>query len=267
MASAHRYAVDGMAAAARLGDPPGSNRPYEGFAAVEMFHGRPRSARHFYAEARARAEAAADGLTVGRVLGAEALALAYAGETTAAIELADRAVADAQRSGSPAALSWAAYAAGEARLEVDPAAALPWLDVALTSAEEVDDRMILGVAGLSAITARARLGAPDDFPGYRRLIEHWRHVGAWTQQWTTLRNLAEALCRHGEARAAARLVGAARTSPTAVPAYGAEAARMAEMVATLREGLGDEVESELAAGAVLGDAGAVALALEVLDRL
>jgi hypothetical protein len=28
-------------------------------------------------------------------------------------------------------------------------------------------------------------------PGYRALIDYWQRTAGWTQQWTTLRNLAD----------------------------------------------------------------------------
>jgi hypothetical protein len=100
--------------------------------------------------------------------------------------------------------------------------------------------MVAGVAALSALTLRSRRDEVGPGPGgYRDLIEHWRRVGAWTLQWTTLRNLIEMLAGRGEEVAAARLLRSSQSSPTASPTYGAEAARLAHAAVVLRAHPGD----------------------------
>ena len=46
--------------------------------------------------------------------------------------------------------------------------------------------------------------------GYRDLIDHWKRIGAWTQQWTTLRNAADLFDRLGDHELASLLRDAAR---------------------------------------------------------
>lgn len=129
--------------------------------------------------------------------------------------------------GSPIALAWAAYVAGEVRLETDPQRAIELLDDAIAASAEVGERMVAGVATVSALTLRSRLDPEgSDLTGYRDLLEHWRRVGAWTLQWTTLRNLVEVFAHRDEEVAAARLLGASEASATASPSYGAEATRL-----------------------------------------
>jgi predicted ATPase/DNA-binding SARP family transcriptional activator/class 3 adenylate cyclase len=269
LVGARAIAEEGIAEAQRLGDPPGSFQPYEALGDVEMFEGNSLAARRCFDHARPRA--AHFGLPVERVYVevSEAMALAYGGDADAALPVADRALGIAEASGSPIALAWAAYSAGEVRLETDPEAAIGLLERALVASHAVGERMIIGVAGLSTVTLRARLGGRDhDLGAYRELIEHWRRVGAWTQQWTTLRNLVELLARRGEEeRAAARLLGASEASGRAAPAYGAEAQRLERAVEALRWRLGPDLDTELAAGRQLGDEGAVALALAIVDRV
>lgn len=266
---ARSLAEEGIAEAHRLGDPPGSFQPYEALGDVEMFEGNSLAARRCFDQARPRADVL--GLPIERVYVevSEAMALAYGGDADAALPVADRALGIAEACGSPIALAWAAYGAGEVRLETDPEAALGLLERALVASHAVGERMIIGVAGLSTVTLRARLGGRDhDLGAYRELIEHWRRVGAWTQQWTTLRNLVELLARRGEEeRAAARLLGASQASGRAAPAYGAEAQRLERAVEALRWRLGPDLDIELAAGSELGDEGAVALALAIVDRV
>lgn len=81
-------------------------------------------------------------------------------------------------------------------------------------------------------------------------------------QWTTLRTLIELLARLGRDAEAAVLHGAMRASATASPLAGADEARMAQAVVTMRTRLGEEgFESACARGAALRDSDAVAFAL------
>jgi hypothetical protein len=49
--------------------------------------------------------------------------------------------------------------------------------------------------------------------GYRTLIDYWQRTGAWTQQWTTLRNLADLFEQLGDPPLAAALRTAADEAP------------------------------------------------------
>lgn len=267
LASARRFAELGVGAAQRLGDPPGSDRAFNALSEVALFQGDVVRARQLAAEARVRAEATGGPLDVVYALAGEAQAWAYGGEPGKGLDPGDLALLVAEGCGSPLALAWAAYGAGEVRLETEPRRALALLDRAVGASREVGERMVAGVAALSALTLRSRLGELDaDLSGYRDLIEHWRQVGAWTLQWTTLRNLVEVLARRGEEVAAARLLGASEVSPTASLTYGAEAQRLERTAEALRWKLGERFEAEVAAGRRLGDEGAVALAQEVARR-
>ena len=51
--------------------------------------------------------------------------------------------------------------------------------------------------------------------GCRELVDYWERTGAWTQQWTTLRNLADLLDRLDDHDAASLLRAAADEAPEA----------------------------------------------------
>ena len=234
---------------------------------MELFAGDARAAHGRFAQARRRAEATGDVLDVVYAMVGQATASGYSGAVEEAFEVADGALRIAERSGSPVAVAWAAYAAGEVRLENEPDAALARLAQAIEASRVVGERMVLGVARLSEVTLRSRLGIHVDVGAYGELVEHWQRVGAWTQQWTTLRNLIVLLVERGELRPAARLWGAAQSSPTASPIYGFEAQRLEQALATLRRRLGDDLDDEVAVGVHDSDEAAVVVALEVVRRL
>lgn len=216
--------------------------------------------------AAALAGEADDPLLLTLALVSQSLLLAAGGSTGAARARADRALAVAGEAGSPLAQAWALYAAGEIRLEEDADAATAYLDQALELARELDARVLVGVAGLSAITLRARRRDPasavESFP---ELLDHWRRGGAWTHQWATLRNLVEVLARLGIDGPSARLYGAARTSMRARPPHGPEAVRLERAMTAVRSRLGAErFDAEVSAGARLDDEAAVAFARNTL---
>lgn len=72
------------------------------------------------------------------------------------------------------------------------------------------------------------------------MIRYWQRTGGWTQQWTTLRNVAELLALTGDDAVAAVLLLAADADPDAPEVTGDEAARLAGLHATLVERLGPD---------------------------
>ena len=265
--SARTFAESGVAAARRLGDPPGSDRAFRALSEVTQFQGDVDRARQLSLEAVSRTEGTGRALDVVYALTGQALSWAYGDQPRQGLPSADRALSIAAACGSPIAVAWAAYTAGEIRLETDPQRALELLDEAVIAANEVGERMVAGVAAVSSLTLRSRLGLlGSDLSGYGDLLEHWRHVGAWTPQWTTLRNLIEVLARRGEEVVAARLFGASEISTRASRSYGVEAQRLERTADTLRWRLGERFEAEVETGRQLGDEAALALALEVVRR-
>jgi hypothetical protein len=71
------------------------------------------------------------------------------------------------------------------------------------------------------LTVRTAAGrVPDALRGYRDVIDYWARAGNWTQQWTTLRNLARLLRELGDDEPAALLDAAADQAPDAPPPGG-----------------------------------------------
>lgn len=198
--------------------------------------------------------------------GAAAIANAYAGRPGPARRLGDATLEVARASGDAGLLAWGYYYAGEARLESAPAEALPMLDLAVAQARNAGHHFVLGVAGLSAVSLRARRGdAAATLGQYAELIEHWHRAGWWQQLWLTLRSLEETLARAGQHEPAAVLHGAMPARRHAPPLNGPDAIRLGAVLTRLREVRGDEeLIRRQTEGAALGDAGAVAYAHAVL---
>lgn len=267
LAAARRLGEAAVAAAARLGDPPGSDRAFNALSEAVSFEGDVARSRQLALAACTRAEQAGRPLDVVYSLTGVVLAWAYGDQPQLGLPAAEQALSVATASGSSLALAWAAYVAGEVRLEIEPERALELLDEASAASRHVGERMVAGVAAVSALSLRSRLGLVGaDLTGYRDLIEHWRQLGAWTLQWTTLRNVIEELARQGEEAGAARLLGASQASESASRSYGAEASRLKRTAEALRRRMGEAFEPEVAAGRRLGDEGALALALELVER-
>jgi hypothetical protein len=145
-------------------------------------------------------------------------------------------------------------------LDADPLRALALLDESRALAATVGHAFLMGIAGMSAATARARHDDPDEalrrFPD---LIDLWDRAGNWTQQWTMLRSLIALLVRLGRDEPAAVLYGGLQSSATAPPLFGADARRLADAVETMEGRAGRErVTAWVARGSGLRDA-------EVLD--
>jgi hypothetical protein len=131
------------------------------------------------------------------------------------------------------------YLLGEVLLDHDPPRALSLLDDSLEHAAGVGNNFLLGVAGVSATTLRARHGDPQQALGrFPDLIDLWDRAGNWTQQWTMLRSLVATLVRLGRDEPAAVLYGALSASPTAAPVYGGDAERLARAVETMERRAG-----------------------------
>jgi len=195
-----------------------------------------------------------------------AMAYGYAGNLDQAQTELAAALALLRSSDNPSCRAFCDYIAGEMRLEAAPREALPFLRRSRDVARRTGNRFLAGIAGLSALSCAARLGDPDaTLGGYAELIDHWHRMGAWTQLWTTIRTLIETLTRLECDEPAAVLHGALSATTSASPIIGADAERMAQATATLRERLGQERFTRLhGQGAGLDDERAVAYALNTV---
>jgi len=193
------------------------------------------------------------------------LAELYRGDPQAAIASAKRARVDAEGSGSWTARAWALYSHGEACLETAPDQAAELLEQAIVAAREVDRRFIVGVALVSLASLTGRRGdTRRALSLFRDTLAHWRSLGAYTQQLTTLRNLVELLVRVGHDRAAALLYGAVTAAAT--PTFGVEAERLTAAWVELERRLGPAAERAATRGRDLTEDQVVEAALEHLDQ-
>jgi hypothetical protein len=229
---------------------------------VELFLGDLAGAATHTLRAAALAEAAGDSFQAVVARSTHTLALAYSGQTGAAIDHAERVLVAARRLHCPSATAWALYQLGEALLDHDPSRVLSLLDEGLELAAGVGNTFLLGIAGVSATTLRARHGDPQEalrrFPA---LIDLWDSAGNWTQQWVMLRSLVATLVRLGRDEPAAVLYGALSASPTAAPLFGADAERLTRVVETMQRRAGrGQFGAWVERGRHLGDDGAVEFA-------
>ncbi len=81
------------------------------------------------------------------------------------------------------------------------------------------------------------------------MVRYWERTSSWTQQWTTLRNVAELLTRSGRYGDAALLLAAADADPDASAVVGTDATRLAASRDLITGKLGD-AEAERIASAV-----------------
>jgi predicted ATPase/class 3 adenylate cyclase len=79
-----------------------------------------------------------------------------------------------------------------------------------------DTAIIQGVASVGLVAVQAASGqVREALAGYRDLIDHWQRIGAWTQQWTTLRNAADLFDQLGDHELASFLRDTADRAPEA----------------------------------------------------
>ncbi len=191
----------------------------------------------------------------------------YRGEAQTAAAESGELRALAESSGNLAMQAWALYCHGEALLEADPAAASPLLEQAIEAARAVDSRIPEGAAMVSLASLCGRQGDTDRAAElFGDVIAHWRRLGDWTHQLTTLRNLVEFLVRFRADEAAATLHGAViDASP---PSFGAEAERLASAWTRIEQRLGSSrAHTAAERGRRLSGAQAIDEALAALHRL
>jgi predicted ATPase/DNA-binding SARP family transcriptional activator len=258
---AERRCRRALALVDRLGDPLLARDALEVLANILMFRGDLAHAVEYARRAAELAEAAGDETTLMMALTDLVIITAYAGDDGAAARHEAAAGLLAERMGSSLARGWAAYAAGERRAEAGEPGAAAFLERAVELAEEVDAAFLAGVARHTLLTTAARAGDPAQAPArFGPLLDIWHGMGAWTQLWVAVRALAEALSRHGRHRDAVMLLGALRASPRASAEYGADSTRLRAVEDAARAALGAEYDGLHAAGAAMGDSGALALA-------
>jgi tetratricopeptide (TPR) repeat protein len=195
----------------------------------------------------------------------EALALAYAGDPGAALDVLGR----FERSGrAPSDQAWFHYAEGEAHARADPDPAVAAFETAIELADGVGNRFLSGVARVSAASVYGRSADPDRaLRAFPRLIADWQRRGNLTHLVTSLRNVTELFVRVGAHEAAAQLFGALHGRDLK-GSYGDEAQRLADARTSLERALGAGLlQRSVAQGEGKDLPWASALALHTIEQL
>jgi predicted ATPase/class 3 adenylate cyclase len=246
---------------------PGLQMALQMAGVVQLTLGRFDRAAELLHQSVERSRAVEDNLCLVYALGTYGLALAYDGRFEPALHMADAGLEVAAAGGNTTMRAWANYYAGEVRLETHPEEASELFSRSL--AEGTSSRLLVGAAGLSAVSLEVRHGDPRAaLARFPELIEHWQRSGAWNEMWVTLRILIETLDRLGESERAAVLYGAISGSASAPPIVGQDASRLSVAREHLRARLGpDALRHHEEQGAGLGDNGAVTFALEAIRSI
>jgi predicted ATPase/DNA-binding SARP family transcriptional activator len=225
-------------AAARSLSPVSARRPLEALAEVAVFRGELAAAVDFYAAAYDLSIGSGDFLeAVWDAVGAAA-AYGYGGHQEEASRHADLAQAAADRCRSPSALALVAWVRGEIAVSTSPGQARYHLQRAVALATSTGSRFVEGLARVALASVDARHGdAAVALGHYERAIREWQQAGAWTPLWVTLRNLVELLVQAGAWPDAATLYGAVTAASSGAPPFGADADRLGQSAAQLRQHL------------------------------
>jgi tetratricopeptide (TPR) repeat protein len=236
---------------------------------IALFEGRLDESGRYYAEAARMAEEVGDRYTHAYSSVNLAFPLAYQGESDRALAAAHRGRSVAAASGSPHLVAWADYALSEVLADAEPEQAMAALSAALVMARTSGSRFIESVALVSAASLRARHGDPGEaLDLFAAAVQQWQRTGNWTQQWTTLRNVIDLFVRLAADEPAAVLYAAMRSSPSAAPLFGSDAARLAVTDATLRARVPERVHRYCSArGTDMADEEAVSYAISEINRL
>ena len=259
--------LDGVAALlVDLPDEPVARHGYEVLGDLHLYRGELDAALEHFCTAERLARRLGDRFTELHSRMSQGMITGYTGRVDEGLELIDAVRREAATSNLPMVATWADFAEGELLSDSQPQRALELVDRAMADADRAGWRMGAGVARLTASSLRARTADPSDaVPGFEQLIRHWDRVGDETHQWTTLRNLVELLTRLGAHTSAARLLGAVSTA--ARPTFGPEEQRLADAHDTLRAHLGETADAQFQAGRSDDLAAAVELGLTTLRQL
>jgi predicted ATPase len=248
--------------------PISARRPLEALGEVAVFRGELAEATDFYARAYELSIGNGDLLDAAWDAGSAAAACAYADRHDEASRLADLARAAASQSRSPSAMAFVSWVSGEIAAGRNPEQARRHLEQALDLATSAGSRFVAGISRVSLATLDARHGDTALALGhYERAIREWQEAGAWTPLWVTIRTLVELLARAGAWDDAATLYGAVTSASSGAPPFGADAIRLRQSAALLRQHLpGTEFSSLAGRGAQLDGGQVIQFALEATAR-
>jgi tetratricopeptide (TPR) repeat protein len=251
--------------ALRSTDPLAVAVALEALADIAMYQGDLSRCRSLGRRLRDIGERAGDNHAVALGHVDEALALAYGGDPSAALELLGR----LEPSGyAPSDLAWIHYAKGEAHASDDPDRAVAAFEKAIKLADGVGNRFLSGVARVSAASVYGRSADPlRALRAFSRLITDWQRRGNLTHLLTSLRNVTELFVRVGAHEAAAQLFGALQ-GLVLKGSYGDEARRLAAARISLRCALGSaHLERSVGQGEAKDLYWASALALHTIEQV
>ncbi|MGD9526017.1 MAG: BTAD domain-containing putative transcriptional regulator, partial [Pseudonocardia sp.] len=248
-------------------DEPAALAPLKVRADLELFRGETDHAVRTYRLLAARWRAA--GVPALGVLYESSVlqTLVMGGRTAEAAREVDALLAEAETVSNPTATAWAWCVTGLAVAAIDHARALRHFRTAAVHGEGVDSRLFVAIARTSeALTA----GVDDPAAGLRMfpdVLEQWALLGNEMVQWWALGNLVVLLARAGADQEAAVLAGAVIAAQDSHPRFVIEGLRIGKALAAIQVRRGEQAtQADLAAGAALGFAGAVAHARRALAR-
>jgi predicted ATPase/DNA-binding SARP family transcriptional activator len=248
--------------------PIAGRRALQALGDIAIYRGDLKRAADLYLQAYELSVEAGDWLDAAWDAASASVALANGNHLAEASHLASRGRDAAARSGAPSALAVVSWVLGEITAATDPGQAGQHLRRAVELAEPVGCRLVAALAQVSLATLHARHGEPAAaLRYYNQVITQWRQAGAWTPQWITVRTLIDLLARLGACQDAATLYGAAASASSGAPPYGADADRLRQTAALLRDQLTDaEFRCCTDRGGQLDGAQAIDLALEAIAR-
>jgi predicted ATPase/DNA-binding SARP family transcriptional activator len=254
--------------AARRLPPVSARRPLEALAEVATFRGEMAAAVDLYARAYDLSIGNGDFLdATWDAVGASA-AYAYGGRLEEASQLADQARAAAGQCRSPSALALVSWVSGEIAISASPDQARRHLQGAVALAQSAGSRFVAGLSRVALATLDARHGDTTVALGhYERAIREWQQAGAWTPMWVTIRTLVDLLTRAGAHHDAAILYGAVTSADSGAPPFGADADRLRQSAALLRQHLTEtEFSIRVGRGEQMNAGQAIHFALEAIAR-
>jgi len=236
----------------------------DALSAVMMYRGRMAEAVDILLAAADASPTPADRLTLDACA---ALAASYRGDHDAARQYNKVGMTIAEECDSDLGRAFGYYVEGEIAAACD-STAVQFYEAALRSAARAKAGFVEGIAlvGLASIQ-RATGRTEDALASYKALIERWRSAGSWTQQWTTLRNLAETIAEVDDHATALTLILAARSAPAAADLTPDAASRLEALALRCEQQLSaSDIDHVRALASNASGPDVVTMALTAIDR-